>query len=126
MTTRPPQWLFDEIRQLPSEVRGWALGFMCAGYLAGVEDSRTQPYALKQVMDLVPLDPPHPDCGGKLAKQKPSTMFGSPDGYAISCASCGEFIMYIGTATDRVTITDWQTFQNPPSAKNSPQGSDGV
>lgn len=34
---RPPQWLFDEITKLPPEARGWALGFMCAGWLAGRE-----------------------------------------------------------------------------------------
>ena len=119
--TRPPQWLFDEITMLPPEARGWALGFMCAGWLAGREDGAAMVVekmnAPKRPMYLVPLDPPHPACGGQMAKQRHSTMFGSPGGFALSCASCDKFIMYVGQAVDRVTISDWAAHEAIPTER---------
>jgi hypothetical protein len=87
MTARPPQWLFDEITKLPSETRGWALGFMCAGWLAG-RDAATESTTYRE------LDVPHCPCGSVRATAMPSSRFEGQRGWDITCSDCDNDLMY--------------------------------
>jgi hypothetical protein len=90
---RPPQWLFDEIQQLPSEARGWALGFMCAGWLAGREDGALMVLDKARAMPRFEPDVAPCPCGSLKAVATPSTRFEGQGGWDVRCA-CGHDMFY--------------------------------